>query len=213
MTSDFCNRANDLSYIKSANKKVKQYKKKEASKSTKKLLYLMAKYNYSGKSLLDIGGDAEAIQQEFHQYGGAVTTVVGASKGYLQAPAEFAKTKKQSNINFISGDFVEVQNEISEHEFLTLNKVICCYPDYKKLLLGALEKTTEVIAISIPIGGIIFKILSKIANLYFLISKSSVRNYIHDPKQVHAFITDHGFELSEKALSFPWIIRVYERAS
>lgn len=210
MTCRHCCGADQVFDLKSAQKEMKSFQKKGASKSTKKLLYLMAKYNYSGKSLLDIGGGVGAIQWEFFQFGGAQTMDVDASQGYIKVASDYAQ-KNNFNARFEFGDFNDVSEKIDQHDFVTLDKVICCYPDYQLLLGNALSKTNEVIALTMPIGGPISKFFAFLSRVYMKIKGNPFRTYVHDPKKVHDFIESKGFQLSEKGSQLPWLMRVYER--
>ncbi len=167
-----------------------------------------------GKSLLDIGGGIGAIQWKFLENSASKTTDVDASRGYLKVAEEYShKMNWGEKTEFIMADFNDVSDSIENHDYVTLDKVICCYPDYKKLLSNALTKSNEVLFLSFPIGGIVSKLLSKLSSIYFRFRNNPFRTYIHDPGEVHQFIESKGFQLQQKAISFPWIVRAYQRNS
>ena len=114
------------------------------------------------------------------------------------------------NLRFI-GDFVDKSAEIGDADFVTMDKVLCCYPDYEALLEKALSKCKKSIVISYPIGGLISELVVQLNKIYFYFKKNPFRTYIHSPKEIEAFIKDHGFELKHKSISFPWHVQVYQR--
>lgn len=211
MSCEHCCGADMLFDLKMAQKDLKSYKKKGPRKTTKKLLNLLSGYDHKGKSLLDIGGGIGAIQWEFVRKGGIKTTDIDSSSGYIAVASDYAKEIKHQNASFTMSDFNEVHKEIGRHDFVSLDKVICCYPEYKNLLGNALDKTGTALALSMPIGGWISNLFALFTKIYLVLRKNPFRTYIHNPKQVHEFIESKGFRLSEKALSFPWLVRVYER--
>ena len=212
MSCDHCCGADMLFNLKSAQKELRSYKKKGPGKSTKKLLSLLSVYDQKGKSLLDIGGGIGAIQWEFVRNGGAITADVDSSSGYLAVASAYAKEIHHEGASFKMSDFNDVHDEFARHDFVSLDKVVCCYPDYEKLLGNALNKTGKVLAMSMPLGGWLPKFMSQFTKLYLVFKKNPFRTYIHSPKKVHDYIESRGFRLAEKAFSFPWLVRVYERS-
>ena len=211
MGCEHCCGADRLFDLKSAQKELRSYKKRGPRGSTKKLLSLLSVYDQKGKSLLDIGGGIGAIQWEFVKRGGNKTTDVDSSSGYLSVASDYAKEINHNFSSFIMSDFNDVHKELGRHDIVSLDKVICCYPEYKNLLGNALDKTDTVLALTMPVGGWVSKILAQFTKLYFILSNNPFRTYIHSPKMVHEFIESKGFSQSGKAFSFPWLVRVYER--
>jgi len=212
VSCEHCCGADRLFNLKSAQKELLSYRKKGPRKSTKKLLLLLSGYDQKGKSLLDIGGGIGAIQWEFVNNGGVKTTDVDSSSGYLSVATGYAREIKHEAASFRMADFNDVHEEVDRHDFVSLDKVICCYPDYKKLLGNALDKTGTSMALSMPLGGWISKFMNQFTRVYLVFKKNKFRTYIHSPKKVHAFIESRGFRLAEKSISFPWLVRVYERS-
>ena len=211
MSCDHCSGADKLFDLKSAKKELKSYKKKGPRKSTKKLLSILSGYDQKGKSLLYIGGVIGAIQWEFVKNGGIKTTYIDSSSGYITVASDYAKEIDHKVASFKMSDFNDVHEELVRHDFVSLDKVICCYPDYKKLLGNALNKTGTALAMTMPLGGWLSNFLNQFTNLYLLLRRNPFRTYMHNPNNVHDFIESYGFRLSEKTLSFPWLVRVYER--
>lgn len=211
MSCEHCCGADQVFDQKSAQKQLRSYKKKGPRKSTKKLLSLLMGYEQRGKSLLDIGGGIGAIQWEFLRNGGRKTTGVDLSSSYISVASDYAKEIDHHDASFECSDFNEVHNKLERHDFVSLDKVICCYPDYKKLLGNALNKTGTALALTMPIGGWISNLLNQFTNIYLCLKKNPFRVYIHSPQKVHSLIESHGFRLSENTLSFPWLVRIYER--
>ena len=210
MTCEHCCGADQLFDLETAQKEMKKYKKKGARKSTRKLLSLMSDFDQSGKTLLDIGGGIGSIQWSFFQKGGAKTTDIDSSSGYLEVAKSYAQ-EKGYEVDFRMADFNDVAEDLQSHDFVALDKVVCCYPDYQLLLGNALDRTGNILALTMPLGGWISKGLAQLTKLYLIFKKNPFRTYIHDPKEVHTFMESKGFQLVKKGFSFPWLVRVYQR--
>jgi hypothetical protein len=215
MTCTHCCGADQLFDLKGAEKELKKYKKKGPGSVTKRLIdYLSDNNKLEGKSLLDIGGGIGSIQWDFLKRGGSKTIDVDASNGYQQVAKALADEQDYSEkATFVPGDFVDKSAEIPKVDFVTMDKVLCCYPDYQSLLEAALNKCNESIIISFPLGGPIAGLYVGIENFYFKLRNIAFSTFIHPPKQIESFITDHGFEITQKSISFPWHIQAYRRIS
>lgn len=213
MTNDHCCGADKLFDLKGARKELKRYLNKGPRNTTRRLLSHLKHYNKQDKSLLDIGGGIGVIQWDFLSHMGARTTDVDAAGAYLQVAKEYAADHNwEDKCTFIQGDFSEVGEGIDVHDFVTLDRVICCYPDYISLLKMAMEKCGSVLALSYPMSGSLAQVVSELTGVYLYLKRNPFRTYVHPSAAVESFITNHGFKLRSKSLSFPWHVQVYERS-
>ncbi len=211
MTCEHCCGADKLFDLKTAKKELKSFRKKGASKVTKRLIEAVAD-DVEGKSLLDIGGGIGAIQWHFHSKGASKTRDVDASSGYLKIAKEYATEKGwEEQSEFVQADFNDVSEPSDTFDFVTLDKVICCYPDFAKLLGNATQSSNHRIGLSLPMSGRIAQLVSKLGSIYMYLKKNPFRSYAHDEEDVHAFILDQGFQRVSSSMSFPWRVWVYER--
>lgn len=212
MTCKHCCGAENVFDLKGAQKEMKKYKRKGAGKTTKKLISLLNLQNLEGATLMDIGGGVGAIQWAFLKKGGKNTTDVDASKGYLEVARSYALEQGLSEQStFLHSDLVDRTHDLSTFDYVTLDKVVCCYPDYTSLLETALNKCTKTIGLTYPLGGVVSKIIVQIQNIYLYFKKNPFRTYLHSPSEIEAFIRSKGFEPICKKISFPWHVQVYKR--
>ncbi len=211
--SDYqCCGADMLFDFDSAQKQLKKYIKKGPQGSTRSLIKALSPYKKANKSLLDIGGGIGAIQWDFLNSNGAHATDVDASSGYLNTARSYALSNNwESKTRFIKGDFVDVSSQIETYHFVTLDKVICCYPGYQHLLANAMAKCDEIMGLTFPMGGPIAHIFSFFNRMYMKIRKIPFRSYIHSAKTVEKIITANGFQIVHRSISFPWRVWVFER--
>ncbi|MCK5206618.1 MAG: hypothetical protein KAQ79_01310, partial [Cyclobacteriaceae bacterium] len=151
-------------------------------------------------------------QWSFLEKGGKNTLDVDASNGYLEVAKSYAENNDyKDKVRFLYGDLVDKAGEIKAHDFVTLDKVVCCYPDYKSLLGIALEKCNETIALTFPLGGPISKIIALFENMYLYLKKYPFQSYVHSPHDIEKFIHSRGFKTVHKRISFPWHIQLYTK--
>lgn len=194
---------------KTANKQYKRYLKKGPSRVTKKIISQLDR-NERGETLIDIGGGIGAIQWWFLGNGGDKCYSVDASTGYSSLAKEHAeKNKLDSNTHFIIGDFTDNATDLPTVDHVTLDKVICCYPDYQAILNKACDKSSKTITLSYPMDGIIADSIRFFGVLVMRLKSNPFKPFVHRAASIRELLSERGFELKEKELSFPWHIQTY----
>ena len=210
--SNNCCGAERLFNLKAAKKELKKYKKSGAGKPTQALIDAISSSEMKDKSLLDVGGGIGAIQWAFIKNGGAKTTDMDYSDGYLDVAKEYAiENNWTEQTAFQQGDFLEDGDAIEKHDFVTLDKVVCCYPDYKGLLTKALNKTNHTIGMVYPLGGVVAKMVVFFAKIGLKLMGNPFHPYIHPVAFIRQTVLDQGFESVHSSVSFPWHVEVYRR--
>ncbi len=212
MTCQHCCDANDLFDKRTAKKELKKFRKSGAKGATKKIIKLLTDSMEPHQSLLDVGGGIGAIQWKFLSAGGSQTTDVDASHGYLEVAQSYAREQSwKERTSFKAGDLVDVYEDIEVHDFVTLDKVVCCYPDFRKLLSCAGSRSKRVLFLSMPRDNFIFKGFSLLGKYYFIWKGSAFRTYIHSAKDIQKFMEQNGFKLKNRNPGLFWLVYSYER--
>lgn len=212
MTCQHCCGAEAVFDNKTAKKNAIRYKRKGPNKTTKRLLQILSPLTNTTSSLLDIGGGVGVIQHEFIKLTNGNTTDVDASLEYIEQAKKIAEendTKDQ--MCFIYADFVDIHSTVEVHDIVTMEKVVCCYPDIDKLLIESTAKADQYFAFVYPIKNILSQTFFFTGNLYMTIKKNPFRIFLHDEKKMIKSIEDQGFELLKKSNVFPWKIAVLKR--
>jgi len=212
MNCQHCCGADQLFDLKGARKEMKKYRKKGPGKSTNKLLEKFNKTDIPGKSLLDIGGGIGAIQWYFQKHQANKTTDIDASRGYLEVASQFAKKNGwEKKSTFIFGDITNFEEKITPHDYVTLDKVICCYPDYQSLLTTATKLCKDTLGLTFPLRNPISLFIILLGRIYFYFRKIPFRTYLHSVENMSTYIRSKGFEAVYQGISFPWHVQVYKR--
>jgi len=207
-----CRDAGDFFDKKTARRDLKRYRRKGPDASTKKLIDGIRRYGREGETLLDIGGGIGAIPFELFQDGLERSMNVDASPAYQNVLREEAERRGlESRMDYRLGDFTELAEELPDAGIVTLDKVVCCYPDMDKLLESSLEKSNRLFALIFPRETVINKIGFRLGNLWFKIRKSDFRTYLHPYKKIDAKIRSHGFRQTDHEKTILWRVLVYQK--
>lgn len=213
MSSQHCCGANQLFDEKTAVKDLKSYLKKGPNKETKLLTEALKKQQIIGYSLLDIGGGIGPIPLEIIPNGVSKVTDVDASSGYIKiAKQEALKRNYAQFTEYVLGDFVTEANEIQTHDIVTLDKVLCCYPNVNDLLKTSLSKATKYYGVVYPQSCILSRFIAQFLNLKHKIMGNPFRTFIHNPEMIEQTILNAGFKkiYNGKTLLL-WQVQLYEK--
>ncbi len=111
------------------------YRKDGPGKTAKRLADSIANAGVRDRTLLDVGGGLGDIQLELFRHGLSRATHIEVSEAYGAAALDLARERGfDDRVDFHVGDFVELSGAIPAADFVTLDRVICCYPDMPALL-------------------------------------------------------------------------------
>lgn len=210
-----CNHCRDAGAFfddKTARKELRRYIKKGPKKSTRLLLDQIRKSDVSGKTLLDIGGGVGSITFELMRAGISRSVHVDASEAYLNTvKIEAQKRYLKDKIDFLYGDFTEMHNQIEAADIVTLDRVLCCYPDMEKLVDRSAEKSARLYGVVFPRRFWFIGWGIGIVNLYFKLRGSDFRTFHHSPDSIDARIRGNGFRRIYQAHTIIWDIVLYKR--
>ena len=207
-----CEDAGDFFNDRMARRDLKRYKRKGADASTQKLVDGIRQLNVDGASLLDIGGGIGAIPFELFQNGLDHAINVDASPAYQSVLKQEAKKRGLNDaMKYRFGDFTDLSDDIPSADIVTLDKVICCYPDWEKLLRMSLGKSNRIFALVFPRETFFTRLGLPLVNFWFKLRNSDFRTYLHSYEKVDAMIRDHGLNefLHEKTIL--WRVLVYRK--
>jgi 2-polyprenyl-3-methyl-5-hydroxy-6-metoxy-1,4-benzoquinol methylase len=193
-------------------KELKQYHKRGPDKTTRMLIEALKKENVEGLTLLDLGGGLGAIQHEMLRAGIQNVMDVEASWAYLNAAkAEAVRRGFSERVRFQHGNFVDLAANIPPADIVTLNRVICCYPDMEKMVGLSLARAGKLYGIVYPRTDWWMKAWLVLQTFFLRLSKSRFRTYLHPTQAVENLIKSHGFKQRFYRKTFVWQIVLYAR--
>ena len=165
------------------------------------------------QTLLDIGGGLGVIQLELLKGGAAAATSVEISSAYLEAARQEAASQGLSErITWQHGDFVALAEDVPAVDIVTLDRVVCCYPDYKELIGKSVVKAGKVYALVFPRDLWVIRQGLRLMNWIFKAQKSLYVAYIHPVAEIDRIIRASGFSAAYQHSTLGWHVRVYRRA-
>ncbi len=188
------------------------YQSHGPSKTTRLLIESLQAAGIDGLTLLDIGGGVGAIQHELLKAGLDRATAVEASSAYLQANRQEAERQGHAGrITYYQGDFVEVAPQLPQADMVTLDKVICCYPDMRALVGHSATRAAKFYGVVFPRDTAWMKAGSRLVNRFLRLQRNAFRMFVHPAAEIEAAIRANGLEPYYCHMTFLWQVRVYVR--
>jgi magnesium-protoporphyrin O-methyltransferase len=167
---------------------------------------------YSAGLLLDIGAGIGAIHHTLLDQGIERAIHVDASSAYLDAAREEAERRgHRDRVEFRRGDFVELAAEVPVADVVTLDRVICCYPEMRELVTRAGERARTLFGAVFPREGWWVRLGLAAINAFMTLRRSTFRVHLHSPAEIDAILRSLGLRRRTLRRTLTWEVVVYER--
>jgi hypothetical protein len=154
---------------------------------------------------------AQARAADLLERGFARAVVVEASAGYTAAASSEALRRGRSpQVEFVSGDFLEVAGTVPTASVVALDRVVCCYPLYEELLTAAVGHAERVFAYSYPRERWYVRAGMKLENA-LRSRKSGFQTFVHPETKMRELITRARFDLVFQRRTLVWSADVFVR--
>jgi 2-polyprenyl-3-methyl-5-hydroxy-6-metoxy-1,4-benzoquinol methylase len=213
MPCNCCEMENSTFGEDEAKANLKDYRKRGPAKQTKLILEAVRSLGLRDASLLDVGGGIGTIHHELLADTVREATHVDASSAYLKvATAEAKRLGHEAQVKFIHADFTDVAAELPQVDVVTLDRVVCCYPNMRALLKAASAKSQKAIVMTYPRETWWTKAAVKVANFVQGLRKDPFRVFVHPVSEMEALLNGEGLRRVSTRRLFIWEMSLYQRS-
>lgn len=213
MTCTQCQTAGvNLFSKRQADKKRKRYQEAGPDKTTRLLLDALIGEGVEGQTLLDIGGGIGVIALELFKQGVTTATEIEASPAYVAVARDTAEQQGMADrVACQEGDFVALAPSIASAGIVTLDRVICCYPDMLALVGQSAAKAGKLYGAVYPRDTWWVRAIRTAANRVLPLLRIPQHLYIHRSAEVDAVIQGCGLAPRFHHDAGYWQVVVYAR--
>ncbi len=168
------------------------------------IVELLRKHGQKGMTLLEVGGGVGDLQVALLESGVAQSAVnVELSPTWEAAATQLLSDRGLTDrVTRISGDFVEVGDGLAAADAVILHQVVCCYPDWKRLLGAAADKADRYLAVTFPRP--FTKPLLVFENLYHRLRRRGFRAFVHSPDDMIGLLASVGLDQVARHRTWFW---------
>jgi magnesium-protoporphyrin O-methyltransferase len=190
-----------------------RYRRRGPAAQTREILKAVRSRGLKDATLLDIGGGIGAIHHELLQDAAIKATHVDASSAYLKAAEEEASRRGHaSRVRFMQADFTDVASDLPPADIVTLDRVVCCYRDFRSLLMAAAGRTRRLLAISYPREIWYVQAVTSLMDLVQSLRRDPFRVFVHPIAEMDSLLTANGMRRVSLKRLWVWEIALYSRA-
>jgi magnesium-protoporphyrin O-methyltransferase len=199
---------------RSARRELADYRRRGATGTSRRLIEALREAGVMGATVLDIGAGVGVVGLELLAAGAAHLTDVDAAAHYLGAAREEAHRRGlDERTRFVHADFVTVAGELEPADVVTLDRVVCCYGDWRALVDASAVRSRRLYAMVYPRERWWNRLVVGAGNLVNRLSGRRFRFYIHPERDLDARVRGHGFRPLVHERGIVWQTVVYERTA
>jgi magnesium-protoporphyrin O-methyltransferase len=181
---------------KVAQRDLRRYQRRGPDPWTRVLLSELRRQPLQGLHLLDVGGGVGVIALELADTGLAGVTLADASPAYLDVARRQVTTRYgDRRAHFVLGDFAETAPTLPDADVVTLDRVVCCYPDVDAMLWAASARARRLIAFTYP------------RDRWYVRAA-----FIHSPQHMASLLEAAGFARAAHRDSLAWSLDLFQRS-
>lgn len=212
--SAFENAADQQFNQKKVGQELNRYREKGPGPTTLLLADGIAQSGALSGTVLDVGAGIGALTLVLLERGAANAIAVDASTAYVDVAREEAGRRGQTDaIQFVHADFVERASQLPSANVVALDRVVCCYPSWERLLDAALGHAERCLALSYPRDAWYVRLGMTLENGQRWLARNSFRTFVHPISKIEQTIRHAGFGLSSRRETWMWSVDVYLRRS
>lgn len=169
----------------------------------------------TGRTVLELGCGRGGLLLGLVQAGAARATGVDLSPASIDVARDrFERAQLSDRAELSVGDAARVPLEA--HDWVILDRVICCYADVERLVANTLPAARQLYAFTVPTSrgwrGAIARLDEWFENAWNTLHGRPCPGYVHDLDRIEERLVDAGFRLRHRDRQRLWHIAVYERS-
>ncbi len=167
-----------------------------------------------GATVLEVGGGVGAIGLELLRAGAARAVTLELSAAYERPARELAREAGMGErAEFRLVDLAADPAAVGAADVVVLHRVVCCYPDYERLLGAAAQHARRLLVFSYPPRNAVSRLVIRTQNLIFRLLRREFRTFAHPPARMLAVLEEHGLRRTFAHEPLVWQISGRERST
>jgi hypothetical protein len=195
-----------------ARRLARRYRRRGLTPSSRAITSFLTERGITDATILEIGGGVGAIQVELLQQGAARATNLEISTSYEpEAIAMLERAGLRDRVDRRLIDIAQEPDAVDSADVVVLHRVVCCYPDYQRLLTAAGSKADRLLVFSHPPQNLVSGIVIRWDNAWRRLRGDSFRGFVHPPGAMLEALSDTGLRPTYRWRGFAWCVVGLER--
>jgi len=198
---------------KFARRVARKYRKRGLDQPSSRIAEFLRSRGLEGATVLEIGGGVGEIQVELLKAGAARSVNLELSPEYEREAVRLAEENGvDGRIDRRLHDIAAEPETVEPADVVVLHRVVCCYPDYERLLGAAADHARRLLVFSYPPRNPVSRALMTLMNAFQALSGSDFRAFTHPPAAMLSVLDGAGLRRTYEHHGLVWQIAGLERA-
>ena len=173
----------------------RRYRKRGLDKTSRRMVEFLADRGIQGATVLEVGGGLGEIQIELLKRGAEHSVNLELSLAYDgEAGRLLREAGLEGRVERRLHDIAADPDSIEPVDVVVLHRVVCCYPDYERLLTAAAAHARRLLVFSYPPRNAVSRAVIATQNLGFRLMRREFRAFAHPPAAMLGILRDGGLE-------------------
>jgi 2-polyprenyl-3-methyl-5-hydroxy-6-metoxy-1,4-benzoquinol methylase len=195
-----------------ARRAAKRYRERGLDKTAQRMVDFLEARGIKGASVLEVGGGIGAIQVELLKRGAAHAVNLELSSAYDEEASTLLREtgladKAERRIHDIAVD----PEAIEPADVVVLHRVVCCYPDYERLLHAVADRSRRLLVFSYPPRNAVSRLVVGAQNLLFRLQRKEFRTFAHPPAAMLTALSERGLRATFAQQGLIWQVAGLQR--
>jgi magnesium-protoporphyrin O-methyltransferase len=191
----------------------KRYRRRGLDRTARQMVAFLERHGVHGATVLEVGGGVGEIQLELLKRGAARAVNLELSPAYDAVAAELLREaglegRAERRLHDIATDPAGVEPV----DVVVLHRVVCCYPDYERLLGAAADHAGRLLVFSHPPRNPVSRLMVGTQNLLFRLRRNEFRTFAHPPAAMLAVLEQRGLHPAFGHRGLVWRVAGLQRA-
>jgi 16S rRNA G966 N2-methylase RsmD len=197
-----------------ARRVARTYRRRGLDPTQRRLVSFLADRGIRDASVLEIGGGIGELQVELLSRGASKATNLEISHGYeAEAAALLERSGLADRVTRRFLDIATSPDAVVPADVVVLHRVVCCYPDYERLLSAAADHAKRLLVFSHPPRNVLSRAIVGCANLLQRLRRSDFRAFVHPPAEMIKVAQGQGLAVSYQHRGLSWNVVGLERSA
>jgi 2-polyprenyl-3-methyl-5-hydroxy-6-metoxy-1,4-benzoquinol methylase len=196
-----------------ARRVAERYRKRGLDRTARRIVEFVEARGIEGATVLEVGGGVGEIQIELLKRGAARATNLELSSAYEEEAARLLREngfEERAERRLV--DIAVDPDVVGAADVVVLHRVVCCYPDYERLLGTVAEHARRLVVFSYPPRNAASRLFVACANLVFRLLRREFRSFVHPPGAMLAVLDERGLRKTFAEHTLVWQVAGLERA-
>ena len=183
-----------------ARRLARRYRRRGLDPTATWMVDFLATGGVDGATVLEVGGGVGEIGIELARRGAASVLTVELSGAYDEAAARLANEacvadrmhRRLVDIAVDAAPEADAPRSVEPADVVVLHRVVCCYPDYDRLLGAAARLCRDRLVFSHPARHLGTRAVVVAENVGFALARRTFRTFVHQPAAMLGVLDDAG---------------------